>query len=233
MLFEFPFAVPTDERVVPALQTPHGAFRLQARFGGEPLPALPQAVYAQPSGEARLLHWRTSALTAEALVCRPELSLPEGMRVDGCLAVLWRVRAMEPVESCAFDCTWQERQNWLSVGAENGQGLEAFTWSDGRVTVSAGTEDGESLLARASRGRGLPLRWADPAVLGCSEPDCIDRVHAYEDGLHLVLPDLRPGETCQVHFAVAWAPAAQNGGESAWFAVGCSPRQILDGAHAG
>jgi hypothetical protein len=58
-------------------------------------------------------------------------------------------------------------------------------------------------------------------------------VHAYEDGLHLVLPNLRPGETCQVHFAVAWTPAAQNGGEAAWYAVDCSPRQILDGAHAG
>ena len=120
---------------------------------------LPSAVFSTPFG-GRLFHWETDLFRAEFLLTPLAPSLPKGMQVDGYWACVWRVKAAADANALEFRCEWESDCIWTEGGPSSGEWLDAQTWDDGKVQVTVGTEDPESLASRATRGDLLPTRWA-------------------------------------------------------------------------
>ena len=176
-----------------------------------------------PSG-ARAARWDVPEGDAEVLVSSLDPSLPPGMHVDGCAAVLWRFTPHRRTGPVVFRATWRPGHGiWKGV-PEPGEGLDAQMWSDGVHTVSVGTEAGDFLAFRAVRGQGLPQRLAD---------DLLETGQALvtwdDESLIVPLPSLERGELCQVQFVVSWTSQPADG-LSTWFAVDRDPREILHAA---
>ncbi len=225
-LFACSRSQPVRAGVQPRIHTPVGTIRLNAFIEdvnvseGEP-----QGVFELQQG-GYILAWQGSAFQAELLLCRPSITLVEAMRVDDCWAGLWRVAALRYLASCTFVAEWDGSQRPLDGGSATGQGLDAQTWDDGILAISLGTQDGERLFERALRGDGLPTSGA--ARLGTSEADRLALVEHRHMGFRIPLPSLEKGELCQIHFVAAWSQFSADD-DSTWFAVNCTPNQILDG----
>ncbi|HWI64335.1 MAG TPA: hypothetical protein VNT75_21045 [Symbiobacteriaceae bacterium] len=161
--------------------------------------------------EVEWQQWRTDSVTAEVFVGPFAPRLPEAKRVAGCLAVLWRVRAVTPVTGISFSCQWRSLPAGADGGPDAGEGLDALTWSIGRATFSLGTEDGEFLAARALKEDGMPRRLAPELNVAT--------VGYLPGGLRVPFSSLAPGELLQVQFLIAWtAPDAVDTADT-WFAV--------------
>lgn len=222
VLFDEVPQLSSDEGGSALVRTPLGDLRLRARFGDGAEADPTDACRIVPDG--RLFVLRDDRVHAELLLVTPELDLPHCMSVDGCVAGVWRVRAMDRVPSCEFSCRWDPGFVWSDAhGPESGESLDAQSWSRGRIRVSVGTQDVEFLRARAIHGDRLPASWGK--LLGYGEGES-DPVRYVEDGFLLSLPPLVPGDLCQVQFTVAWAEHDSDDA-STWFAVDCRWEQIL------
>jgi hypothetical protein len=210
----------------PAVDTPLGRITLRAALGAWSIDAATSEAYENAVG-SRVLTWDAELGRAELLLCRPALDLPEHLAVTDCWAGLWRVSPSADVDSCAFEARWEPGYRWNSGGADSGEGLDAQTWTDGVVSVSVGTQDGEVILARSQEGDGLPKTWGSAAILRCINRDCADLVRYEPTSLIVPLPRLRISEQAQIHFAIAWAPDVENDA-STWYAVDLQQAQILD-----
>lgn len=204
--------------------TPLGIVQTSLSVHGHRLPAdEPDEIRRLPSG-ARIACWDVPDGEVELLVADLHPTLPEGMQVDGCCAVLWRFTPHKKTGPVVFRARWLPGYRWSRGAPEPGEGLDAQTWSDGQCTVSVGTEAGDFLAFRAVRGQGLPQRIAD---------DLLETGQALvtwdDESLIVPLPALERGELCQVHFIVAWSTEKAQG-LSTWFAVDQDPRRILEEA---
>ena len=213
--------------VSPTIATPLGEIVLTATLGEWSTATLPAEALSGPLG-SRLLRWETPFGEAELLLCRPAIELPDQLAVTDAWAGLWRVAFSRAIEACTFEASWLPDYRWTAGGPGGGQGLEAQTWTDGKIEVSLGTESGESILDRAREGRTLPPSWGTPEAFGCSTLDCGELVRYAPTGITLALPSPPIGARAEFHFAVAWSPA-RPGDASTWFAVDLTRQQILDG----
>ena len=224
----------------PKIVTPLGVLAFDAEFDGIVIGDLKPSFSYCLASSAYLLNWTLDDVTAELLLCRPSITLPEGMATTDCWAGLWRLYAAPAAISGVrpeFSCRWVPGYQWTEGGPSSGEWLDAQTWENAETIVTVGTADCESLAGQAKLGL-LPPRWTD--LLGGSyggiTPDIrngrIDPTMYLEDGFRLVLPDLSAGETCQVQFVAAWAPNTDEAGADActWYAVDQNPKQVLLGA---
>lgn len=162
-----------------------------------------------PSG-AVWTRWLTSSATVEVFVGHYTPVLPPHMHVEGCKAVVWRLRASQATAQVVLSCELSALPLGADGGPDSGEGLEAYTWfCDGKV-LSLGTEDGEFLARRASKGYLLPPRLV---------PDLVQAVRYSDTGLHVAVPALEAGEQVEIHFVVAWATAGDPDACDTWFAV--------------
>lgn len=200
--------------------TPLGEVTTSLSVSGRRLPTgEPEETRRLPSG-ARIACWKLPEGEVELLVSDVDPSLPEGMEVDGCRAVLWRFTPSRRTGPVVFRATWRPGYQWLTGAPEPGEGLDAQTWTDGQQTVSVGTEAGDFLAFRAVKGQGLPQRLADELL------ETGQALVTWDDeSLIVPLPALERGELCQVQFVVSWSGRGQ--GISTWFAVDRDPKEIL------
>ncbi len=235
--------------------TPLGTIGFRALVEDVAVTALPPGQVLLVAGGGHILCWDLPAFRMELLLCRPKFSLPGGMRVSDCWAGMWRVKAHGDLPSCLFYCGWDPGHRWVEWGPESGEALYAKTWEDPHWKVSIGTEDEEWLAGRARRAAGLPPRLSSyfsgggflDALFHCEA--AIDDTPDSEDpigwqgvvakrgwsgmtakGIPIPLPEIGTGETCQVHFIVAWAPRVRADDVDTWYAVDREPAEILAGA---
>lgn len=205
--------------------SPLGTLALEARAGATTFAGVPHAELSDDTGR-RLLIWDAPPVRAELLV-RPVMpELPAGMRVDGCVAAVWRVGAdADGAGEVVFRCAWVDGKAPAPGGPSSGQALAAQTWANAAWTVCVGTPDAEGVLwTWRNDGVSLPAAWrarvdvADPALVMIEEMD--------DAGITVRLPPLAAGETGQTHFVVAWARTAPDD-VSAWFAADIPARVAM------
>lgn len=219
----------------PEIVTPLGILTFGAEFDGIVIGDLkPSSAYhLEPGGY--LFNWTLDGIVAELLLCRPHVSLAEGMSVTDCWAGMWRLRATTAATSSnerpEFVCRWESGYQWTEGGPNSGEGLDAQTWENAETIVTVGTADCEWLSGHAQQGI-LPPRWAD--LLGWNYDGAtgkIDPVTYLKDGIQVILPELNRGEMCQIHFVVAWSPSTgdEQADISTWYAADQRPKDILAG----
>jgi hypothetical protein len=177
---------------VPGVSTPLGPVLLSASAGDEWASSSRCASFTA-AGDASLHAWESPSLRAELLVVRPRLTLPAGLAVIDCRAAAWRVRSRARIPALSFRAGWPSDVSLADLGAENGEHLEARSWSRGDMKVTIGTRDGDALLTDARVGR-LPARWSSAGALGCEDHECLDLVRNSAGGLEVPLPPLGADE---------------------------------------
>ena len=219
----------------PELVTPLGTLTFDAEFDGIVIGDLNPSSSHRLEPDGYLFNWTLDGIVAELLLCRPQLSLADGMSVTDCWAGMWRLRATaaatSPDERPVFVCRWEPGYQWTEGSPETGEGLDAQTWENTETLVTVGTADCEWLSGYAQQGI-LPHRWAD--ILGWNyggTTDKIDPITYLKDSIQVILPELNMDETCQIHFVVAWSPSTgdERADHSTWYAVDQRPKDILAG----
>jgi hypothetical protein len=139
---------------------------------------------------------------------KPQLSLPAGMSVVGCRAVVLRVATGIGVAALRWSC---EAPPDVAGSPCSGEGLDAQEWeANGRLVV-VGTEDEDALAAR----------------LGFVRLDATTSLVRYSpEKLEMKIPGVPPFTTFDLHFVLAENTLPEPVDASAWFAVDI-PHRLL------
>jgi len=208
------------------VDTPLGKVLLNVKIDKVQIEAIKATESYQLQNDTHFLCWYQDDFDLELLIGRPVLHLPVPAIVQDCIAGMWRLKPHKDLENILFTAEWSPGYSWRKGSPDSGEGLYAKTWWDKGNTVSIGTEDEKWLAFRASRNAMLPPRLENYFKQGFFD----ELVHydLQETGLPIPIASLRVGELCQVHFSVAWSDNV-SGDASTWYAVKCSPTDILDG----
>lgn len=223
------------ERSSARVATPLGSMALETISDGELLTATEALV---GEGGIELRRYEHPHAAVELLLLSFPPRLPEGMRVDECVAAVWRTVAKEDGTALTFRAAWEPGARIEDGGErDDGESLVSLAWEGPSVRLSLGTSDEDMLCATAAKGELLPTRLAatyDVLVPRLVEHEAFANFAAYlpqtvgeRDGLEVELPPLALGETAQIHFVMAWRTGEfhwQNA--STWFAVDVSPWDI-------
>jgi|GEM_PF-5420716 len=172
---------------------------------------MPTPAFAGGPPGVELRRFAPSAFDAELAVGPMTFRVPATVEVSGCVALCWTVRAQRRLEALRVRCEWSNPPEMRGYGPSSGEGLDCLQWElDGSV-LALGTEDGDFLGQRASRGDGVPRALAGDLDYGTVE---------YTDsGLVVPFSRLEVGEVLEVHFVIAWKHAVSEDDVSAWLAV--------------
>ena len=144
---------------------------------------------------------RAGGVSLDLQTFEPRLSLPAGMSVLGCRAVMLRVRTRVEVAGLRWSC---ESPPGVAGSPCSGEGLDAQEWAAGNRLVVVGTEDVEALASRL----GFPH--LDPrGSLTCYSPQ----------KLELEIPRIPASADFGLHFIIAENTSPEPVDASAWFAV--------------
>lgn len=203
----------------PSLETPLGILVTYFESGGQSTARVqPDETFRLPSG-ALLHRFVQEGWAAELLIGSVKPDIPSHMVIAGCLAAIWRVKAIKITPACRFICFWPSQPAEAEGSPSPGEGLDAFTWRVGQHALSLGTEDGEFLSARAERSEFVPSRLSGELSLST--------VEYAEAGLIVPFSCLKPPEVLQVQFVVAWASEHTEESPASWFAVEQRPAHLL------
>lgn len=173
----------------PVLLSPLGEFTL----GFDPVDTFEHLEFCNSRGD-RLLVWRDPATHVELVIRSTEPELPEGMRVDGCVAAIWRARSTEgKLRDYTFRCEVLE-QSTLYQGSCSGEFLESKEWSDGSMTLALGTQDADAITRVP--GTLFPPRWLNDDW-ATAEVHNIDLVRSTEQGFQIRPPVLHRAKQCR------------------------------------
>ncbi|MTI48423.1 MAG: hypothetical protein FH761_11315 [Firmicutes bacterium] len=164
-----------------------------------------------------VIEFVTDKYRAECLICRPKVSIPPHMNVDDCWAGVWRVQAFSEINRCCFSAVWENQHFRIEGGPNDGEDLACRIWTDSRINVAIGTEDGERLIKRAKQGDYLPKRLE-------KEIDPYSTIRQLSDRLEVPIKKLKNDEIVQIHFIVAWGKDDLH----TWFAVDMTAQEILE-----
>lgn len=214
----FPVTGAPSAEYEPVLRTPIGTLVTHVVCGDVSTQgARPEQAFRVPSG-ALLNRFVRSAWVAELLVGPVKPRTPGSLEIAGCLAAIWRIRAIERCGPCRICCSWSKLPDGAEGGPNSGEGLDAITWEVGSFALSLGTEDGEFLSGRAGRDGSVPARLALELR--------IDTVEYVETGLVVPFSGLEPAEGLQVQFVVAWGD--RDTANLTWLAVEQDPSNLLN-----
>lgn len=201
-----------------ALSSALGAFPTQAVADASAVP-IGEGTTRRVASRTFLTTFRDARLDAQLLVGPLDPQSPPHMKIQGCSAAIWRIRARSALRELAFECSWQQPPVDTDGGPNPGEGLDAVTWRTPVAAVSLGTEDGEFLRHRALRADFMPPVLA--AQLHFST------VEYSPNGLRVSLRDVPADSIVQIHFVLAWSDSDTDASPSTWFAVDQRPEEIL------
>ena len=208
-----------------ALVCPLGIFSTRS-IADAAIVAIEQGTTLHLPTSATLTSSRSANLEAQLLLGPIVPQIPQHMRIQGCSAAIWRIRACVPLDELAFECWWQEPADNTNSGPNSGEGLDAITWRTPIGAISLGTEDGEFLKHRGVHRESMPPSLAQQ--LNSSAVEYLPH------GLRVSLREVPVGSVVQIQFVLAWADADTDQSPSTWFAVDQRPtdilRQLLHGA---
>jgi len=220
-LFDRRHAIATPSRTA-ALDTPLGAIDLVLATEGATVGGVAPSSYVV-ARDVGILLWETSLLRAELLLAPIVADVPKYMKIDGGQTAVWRIRAAVALRTITFEARWRGGNAPLDGGPSSGQGLVALTWHHEHLELSLGAPDAETLAGQERAGMQMPRAWH--ALIDTNDPSAVVIEEYLRDGFRLQLPALEAGEVAQLHFAVAWADAA-NQSDAPWFAVNLSPARL-------
>lgn len=176
----------------------------------------PKNIYQLIDG-GKVYVWNNVLFNAELLICRPQLNIPQEMKIDDCWVGIWRLEVCQDNSLCIYSCVLEKnkRVNW---SPNSGEHLDAQTWDDGNTYITVGTEDGERLATRAIKGEIMPSRLTQ-------QINNLGLVQYSEKGLSVPIPHLVKGDICQIHFTASWGKSEVD----TWYAAGILSGDILKG----
>lgn len=137
--------------------------------------------------------------------------IPNGMSVEGCLAVLLRCYSPIPLKELVFSCSWVDLEE---VGyANSGECLDAWEWEHNGILVMIGTEDNECLKSRIS----LKTYGSDDYPIKMEDNQIKIQIENFPENKELTL-----------HYVVAWNSLPEKTDSSCWFAVDIPHKKILE-----
>lgn len=131
-----------------------------------------------------------------------EPTLPAGMTVSACFAVLLEFSVIEEVTGFQFHCDW-ETFDGKGYGT-TGEGLDAWEWEHNNQFVMVGTEDADWLNARIPQASFAPDEYP---------------IAMEDNKMKIRLDKLSEGGPYSLHFIVAWNPYPEPHKCSCWYAV--------------
>lgn len=144
--------------------------------------------------------------------CHVKPIIPDGMRVQECIAVLLRCTARSPLRSAVFSCEWSDFEG-AGFGA-TGEGLDAWEWESEGVLVMVGTEDAEWLNAR------LKLQ----SEFG---PDNYP-ITMENNKISIIVEEFPAHRELSLHFVAAWNQLPEPKACSCWYAVDMPHQRIVE-----
>jgi len=210
--------------VRPVVDTPFGSLTFGLQIDDELVSALSAETYESRNTGALRWQWTSEFGEAHLAICGVRPDIPEGMEVTDCTAALWWIQAERRVENWAISCRLEGLDPREAGAPCSGQGLDAQEWSNGKVSMTVGTQDMWAMLWYRNKGGLLPKRWTTEEW--SRDPEMLSFVEYAPDGFVLKPPRLEPDEEVQFQFVVAWAnePCGDIG---PWYAVDMPPAKIL------
>lgn len=197
-------------------ETPLGRIRFNCSFNEKSLSNFtPQATFLLDRNSTFLFSWKFEECIIEFLCLNFSPKLPSSMHVDSCFARMWRIKTLDKQIAFNFSGSLESQ---IKPYNESGECLLAQSFEDSAIKLTIGTEDEDSLMARASKKDWLPLHFKDSLKL--------DNVRYEKQGLGIFLPESGLNDLIQVHFIVAWTSKIFDP-ISTWYAVDQSPKYIL------
>ncbi|WP_204400616.1 hypothetical protein [Alkaliphilus hydrothermalis] len=208
-----------EKKLINKIVTPLGEILLDIEFINFNISDINYSTCCNINGKGYITGWYTDVFEAELLICRPKLNLPSHMKVDDCYSAMWRLKVKENSLKCKFCTRWVGNYRWTSGSANSGEGLDAQTWENEKTIITLGTQDGEKIMSRKQKEDKMPIKFD-------SDIDMYSFIQYENSGLSIEIDELIPNETCQVHFAVAWANKINND-ISTWLAVDLNENDII------
>lgn len=198
------------------IETPLGDIHFAVQSDSIDITTMSECKTRLLNGKA-IYRWENNSFEAEFLSYKPTNNIPDGMAVDNCIAVAWRLRAKKTIDApVEFKCSWNKNYSWNDYGANSGEYLDAQTWEDGIHYVTIGTEDGEYLSIRSKMDRMIPRSLKSKDIdLGL--------VQYNELGLSVPIPSIEENETCHIQFVVSWGKSEI----ATWYAVGITTDEFF------
>jgi hypothetical protein len=145
--------------------------------------------------------------------------LPSKMKVESCVAGIWRIKSFCDGLIPTFKVYLEkEVSSEIDEFSETGEGLIAQTFENNIIKLSIGTEDEYYLSERARIQKWMPSRF-----LSILEENAIEYIPS---GIQINLPKMELNECAQIQNVIAWC-LKENSEESNWFAVDQSSDYIL------
>ncbi|HEY3330662.1 MAG TPA: hypothetical protein VGK19_11610 [Capsulimonadaceae bacterium] len=201
------FSCPATQRAAPGaiakVITPLGTILLDAKIGDFSPVDDPAEQIDKVGDLGHIFSWHKSRFDVELLLCEPTYRRHSGTTNMGVRAGIWRWAATGYTPPGLFVCRWDGDYQWEEGGPDSAEGLDAKTWYMGSTFVSIGTDDESRLSSSATANLCLPRRLAPYFADSYSG----EQAHyAYmKMGIPVPIPELEPGETCQIKFVVAWS----------------------------
>lgn len=200
------------------IETPLGSIYFSVQTDNTYIDTTTISEYINQSLDGKTIYrWENYNFEAEFMSYKPINHIPDGMVVDDCIAVAWRLRAKKTINApIEFKCIWDKNYVWKDYGANSGEYLDAQTWEDGIHYVTIGTEDGEYLFIRSKMDRMIPR------CLQSRDAD-LGLVQYSELGLTVPIPCMEANETCHIQFVVSWGKSEI----ATWYAVGQTSNEFF------
>ncbi|MFD1018585.1 hypothetical protein [Thalassobacillus hwangdonensis] len=185
-----------------------------------------KAAYMLDSG-ATVLSYEGETYTAELLIGEVLGNFQNNIEVDVMIAAVWRVRVNQQTNECTFKAFLEPGDcDDFSCGPDSGENLESLQFINDAYMMNLGTEDGASLLSRATNGGGMPAAFSTRYPFEQCY-DYVDIVKYDRYGLTLPLSSIQSGEMCQAHFVLALKEGVDEEDASTWIAVDRKGEDLL------
>lgn len=138
-------------------------------------------------------------------------TLPQGMSVTECIAVLLQFSATKTVTEFCFCCDWED---FDGVGYANpGEWLDAWELQHEKHLVMIGTEGAEFLSSR------IPLLPFEPLIYP---------ITMEQNKIKIRLREISPGDSYSLHFIVSTNCYPEAKEASCWFSVDLSHENVKE-----
>ncbi len=221
MLFQSDKYTAVESEVAAAVSTPLGEISREY-FTGPSIETLKSSPHHYShSSLPCVIHELTSSqgVLEELVMSLPIVQGAPSSKVN-CQAIIIRFKASA---STFFHAKlfWMPGFRWVEGYAESGEGLAARSWVDKVWKVTVATEDGEYLAGRSRAGAWMPQRLGSWIDLHAEEV-----VKVKDNSIEINIPELKPGESCQLQYMIASGLRATED-LGTWYAADRRPEELL------
>jgi len=149
-----------------------------------------------------------SSASVRASILEPYI--PDGMTVEGCIAVLLRVNPTTPIRDLNFTCSWMN----LSIDGSGctGEALDAWEWEKNGKLVIVGTEDGDCLGSRLNIEEQIQDNYPVTFLNNC---------------IAINIQEFPESKDLTLHYIISWNSLPENIDSACWYAVDVAHKKVI------